>query len=84
MIAWGISMAPCHRHLACIRPCYAKLEFTWAIAAHHYMEGTSPHSQRLRTNIPLIQETPMIWKKPMIVEMQVGMEINMYACAVRK
>ena len=48
------------------------------------MEGTSPHSQRLRTNIPLIQETPMIWKKPMIVEMQVGMEINMYACAARK
>lgn len=77
-------MAPCHRHLACIRPCYAKLEFTWAIAAHHYMEGTSPHSQRLRTNIPLIQETPMIWKTPMIVEMQVGMEINMYACAARK
>jgi len=26
----------------------------------------------------------MTWKTPKIVEMQVGMEINMYACAKRK
>ncbi|HVI64544.1 pyrroloquinoline quinone precursor peptide PqqA [Bradyrhizobium sp. NP1] len=26
----------------------------------------------------------MTWKTPKIVEVQVGMEINMYACAVRK
>ncbi|WP_369682876.1 pyrroloquinoline quinone precursor peptide PqqA [Rhodopseudomonas palustris] len=26
----------------------------------------------------------MVWKKPAIVEISVGMEINMYACAVRK
>ncbi|MCX7318924.1 MAG: pyrroloquinoline quinone precursor peptide PqqA [Bradyrhizobiaceae bacterium] len=26
----------------------------------------------------------MSWKTPKIVEVQVGMEINMYACAVRK
>ncbi|KPG01591.1 pyrroloquinoline quinone precursor peptide PqqA [Rhodopseudomonas sp. HC1] len=26
----------------------------------------------------------MAWKKPAIVEISVGMEINMYACAVRK
>ncbi|MBB1093944.1 MULTISPECIES: pyrroloquinoline quinone precursor peptide PqqA [Rhodopseudomonas] len=26
----------------------------------------------------------MAWKKPAIVEVSVGMEINMYACAVRK
>jgi len=26
----------------------------------------------------------MAWKTPKIVELQVGMEINMYACAARK
>jgi len=26
----------------------------------------------------------MIWKSPKIVEVPVGMEINMYACAARK
>ncbi|MBR1221355.1 pyrroloquinoline quinone precursor peptide PqqA [Bradyrhizobium sp. U87765 SZCCT0131] len=26
----------------------------------------------------------MAWKKPTIVEVPVGLEINMYACAVRK
>jgi coenzyme PQQ precursor peptide PqqA len=26
----------------------------------------------------------MTWRTPKIVEMQVGMEINMYACAARK
>jgi coenzyme PQQ precursor peptide PqqA len=26
----------------------------------------------------------MAWKPPKIVEVQVGMEINMYACAARK
>ncbi|HWW47133.1 MAG TPA: pyrroloquinoline quinone precursor peptide PqqA [Xanthobacteraceae bacterium] len=26
----------------------------------------------------------MAWKAPKIVEIPVGMEINMYACAVRK
>ncbi len=30
------------------------------------------------------QETRMIWKTPKIVEVPVGMEINMYACATRK
>lgn len=27
---------------------------------------------------------PMSWKTPKIVEVPVGMEINMYACAARK
>jgi len=26
----------------------------------------------------------MAWKTPKVVEVQVGMEINMYACAARK
>jgi coenzyme PQQ precursor peptide PqqA len=29
-------------------------------------------------------ETSMAWKTPKIVEVPVGMEINMYACAARK
>jgi coenzyme PQQ precursor peptide PqqA len=29
-------------------------------------------------------ETKMAWKAPKIVEVAVGMEINMYACAARK
>jgi coenzyme PQQ precursor peptide PqqA len=35
-------------------------------------------------NVPNVEETPMAWKTPKIVEVPVGMEINMYACAVRK
>lgn len=30
------------------------------------------------------RETPMAWKTPKIVELPVGLEINMYACAARK
>jgi coenzyme PQQ precursor peptide PqqA len=32
---------------------------------------------------PLTKESQMAWKTPRIVEVQVGMEINMYACAAR-
>jgi coenzyme PQQ precursor peptide PqqA len=30
------------------------------------------------------RESQMAWKTPKIVEVPVGMEINMYACAARK
>jgi coenzyme PQQ precursor peptide PqqA len=30
------------------------------------------------------KESQMAWKTPKIVEVPVGMEINMYACAARK
>jgi coenzyme PQQ precursor peptide PqqA len=30
------------------------------------------------------KESQMVWKTPRIVEVPVGMEINMYACAARK
>jgi coenzyme PQQ precursor peptide PqqA len=33
---------------------------------------------------PVNKETQMAWKTPKIVEVPVGMEINMYACAARK
>jgi coenzyme PQQ precursor peptide PqqA len=31
-----------------------------------------------------LRSSRMAWKIPKIVEVQVGMEINMYACAARK
>ena len=34
--------------------------------------------------VPIEKETAMAWKTPKIVEVSVGMEINMYACAARK
>jgi coenzyme PQQ precursor peptide PqqA len=34
--------------------------------------------------VPLTWSSLMAWKTPKIVEVQVGMEINMYACATRK
>jgi len=33
---------------------------------------------------PVCKENQMAWKTPKIVEVPVGMEINMYACAARK
>jgi len=34
--------------------------------------------------VPFAKENEMSWKTPKIVEVPVGMEINMYACAARK
>jgi len=33
---------------------------------------------------PAAEESEMAWKAPKIVEVSVGMEINMYMCATRK
>ena len=44
--------------------------------AHHYSMADSLLPRRVRS----IQ---MTWKTPKIAELQVGMEINMYACAAR-
>ena len=33
---------------------------------------------------PVSKESQMAWKAPKIVEVSVGMEINMYMCATRK
>ena len=34
--------------------------------------------------VPFARRAKMGWKTPKIVEVPVGMEINMYACAARK
>jgi len=42
---------------------------------------------RFASALPCAQttwESEMAWKTPKIVEVPVGMEINMYACAARK
>jgi coenzyme PQQ precursor peptide PqqA len=39
---------------------------------------------RLVWRMPSTWETRMTWKTPKVVEVPVGMEINMYACAARK
>jgi coenzyme PQQ precursor peptide PqqA len=44
-------------------------------------------SYRCRARSPVVparKEIKMTWKTPKIVEVPVGMEINMYACAARK
>ena len=37
-----------------------------------------------RMIVRLTRRAKMAWKTPKIVEVPVGMEINMYACAARK
>jgi coenzyme PQQ precursor peptide PqqA len=51
------------------------------------------HWRTLRSSVPYSggrnssgskKESQMAWKAPKIIEVPVGMEINMYACAARK
>jgi coenzyme PQQ precursor peptide PqqA len=51
-------------------------------ALHRARDGFTLRSVRVLRQITW--ETRMIWKTPKIVEVPVGMEINMYACAARK
>jgi coenzyme PQQ precursor peptide PqqA len=39
---------------------------------------------RVRHSRRNLEKSKMAWKAPKIVEVPVGMEINMYACAARK
>jgi coenzyme PQQ precursor peptide PqqA len=53
------------------------------------MRGAQPYvlpraMSRSKTWLKKLGETRMAWKAPKIVEVPVGMEINMYACAARK
>lgn len=45
---------------------------------------TSPRSPISNGEIRNLGGRSMTWKTPKIVEVSVGMEINMYACATRK
>jgi coenzyme PQQ precursor peptide PqqA len=49
---------------------------------HH--GGVGSRFKMARAFAPITWETRMTWRTPKIVEVQVGMEINMYVCATRK
>jgi coenzyme PQQ precursor peptide PqqA len=55
-------------------------------AAHHYVEKTTRRLPSSRSDDLTWRNSgdKMTWKTPKIVEVPVGMEINMYACAARK
>jgi coenzyme PQQ precursor peptide PqqA len=48
------------------------------------MSGVVLGSDLARSSRQISWENGMTWKAPKIVEVPVGMEINMYACAARK
>jgi coenzyme PQQ precursor peptide PqqA len=48
------------------------------------MPGVVLGSASARSSRQISWENGMTWKAPKIVEVSVGMEINMYACAARK
>jgi coenzyme PQQ precursor peptide PqqA len=49
------------------------------------LEGSTEFSAKiLNEEKPNLGGNSMTWKAPKIVELRVGMEINMYACAARK
>jgi coenzyme PQQ precursor peptide PqqA len=48
------------------------------------VSGVVLGSTSARSSRQISWEDAMIWKTPKIVEVAVGMEINMYACAARK
>ena len=48
------------------------------------MPGVVLGSASARNSRQISWENGMTWKAPKIVEVSVGMEINMYACAARK
>jgi coenzyme PQQ precursor peptide PqqA len=54
------------------------------LAEHLRRAGVGPTFSAARAFAPITWETRMTWKTPKIVEVQVGMEINMYVCATRK
>jgi len=53
-------------------------DFTGELLRGHYLIFEGGHSPCAR------RRATMAWKTPKIVEVPVGMEINMYACAARK
>jgi coenzyme PQQ precursor peptide PqqA len=55
-----------------------KKDFAGEVLVQHYVRG---RAKSVRFDL---RRAKMAWKAPKIVEVPVGMEINMYACAARK
>jgi coenzyme PQQ precursor peptide PqqA len=68
-----IPFAPQHEHA---EVCATKIP----LANFRFRDTLSVRAQVVRFK----KESLMAWKAPKIVEVPVGMEINMYACAARK
>lgn len=75
----------------------SKREVSIVESATHALSLAVPHLRQVRGRprfnpganlapdyLQVSWETRMTWKTPKIVEVSVGMEINMYACASRK
>jgi coenzyme PQQ precursor peptide PqqA len=60
---------------------FMKKNFTGELFVPHYFigEGGVRPAEKVEK-----ERAQMAWKTPKIVEVPVGMEINMYACAARK
>jgi coenzyme PQQ precursor peptide PqqA len=62
--------------MSTIRTCGKRFNWRTFSSAVPYLRGRSSSGNQ--------KERQMAWKAPKIVEVPVGMEINMYACAARK
>jgi coenzyme PQQ precursor peptide PqqA len=64
------------QHKIALRLCGKRFRWRTFLSAVPYL----PRAEIVRSE----KESQMAWKTPKIVEVPVGMEINMYACAARK
>jgi coenzyme PQQ precursor peptide PqqA len=62
----------------------ADKDFAGELFFPHYFVLRGSHYIARVAFAPFEKESHMAWKTPKIVEVPVGMEINMYACAARK
>jgi coenzyme PQQ precursor peptide PqqA len=58
--------------------CFMPRKYLWRTSRSALRYGSGRKSSGSK------KESLMAWKAPKIVEVPVGMEINMYACAARK
>jgi coenzyme PQQ precursor peptide PqqA len=68
-------------------PARGREDFTSEVFRARYLAGQGGRSSGQIVPVNKVRSTrraKMAWKAPKIVEVPVGMEINMYACAARK
>jgi coenzyme PQQ precursor peptide PqqA len=63
---------------------HAGMSSTSALPCLRYVRGQPSFDAGTKSCQHCLGETLMSWKTPKIVEVPVGMEINMYACAARQ
>jgi coenzyme PQQ precursor peptide PqqA len=79
---WFDGKAGCRRqeivHCNIIRSRYRRKDSAGELFVPYYLVGRAEFVRLY------LRRAKMAWKAPKIVEVPVGMEINMYACAARK